>query len=197
MFIMAINSIIENVAISLLAPAREKVAKAQEKEVLARALSEMGIDAKAFKKLPAPARDGILASYRGIWEESQKGEGFKKCPFCGKFHNGENIPCDECSPVIIETVHNYAEYEKSLKGDYAKQNAQWLRADLNLLYGERDARGISSREGNITKISRVLTSIYENMDESQKADFWENVKYAIVDNDSKPSESGFTAFLNK
>lgn len=192
---MAINSVIENVAISILAPAREKVAKAQEKEVLARALSEMGIDAKAFKKMPAPARDGILASYCGIWEESQKGEGLKKCPFCGKFHNGENIPCDECSPVIIDVVHDYQEYEKSLKGDFAVQNAQWLRKDLDFLYAERDARGISSREGNITKIARVLVSMYESMDESQKADFWESVKVAIVSNNEKPNEAGFKAFL--
>lgn len=192
---MAINSVIENVAISILAPAREKVAKAQEKEVLARALSEMGIDAKAFKKMPAPARDGILASYRGIWEESQKGEGFKKCPFCGKFHNGENIPCDECSPKLIEIVHDYQDYEKSLKGDFAVQNAQWLRKDLDFLYAERDARGISSREGNITKIASVLVSMYESMDESQKADFWESVKNAVVSNNEKPSEEGFKAFL--
>lgn len=192
---MAINSVIENVAISILTPAREKVAKAQEKEVLARALSEIGIDAKAFKKMPAPARDGILASYRGIWEESQKGEGFKKCPFCGKFHNGENIPCDECSPVIIDVVHDYQEYEKSLKGDFAVQNAQWLRKDLDFLYAERDARGISSREGNITKIARVLVSMYESMNEGQKADFWDNVKVAIVSNNEKPNEEGFKAFL--
>lgn len=192
---MAINSVIENVAISILAPEREKVAKAQEKEVLLRALSEMGIDAKAFKKMPAPARDGILASYRGIWEESQKGEGFKKCPFCGKYHTGENIPCDECSPVIIDVVHDYQDYEKSLKGDFAVQNAQWLRKDLDFLYAERDARGISSREGNITKIARVLVSMYEGMDESQKADFWDNVKVAIVSNNEKPNEEGFKAFL--
>ena len=192
---MAINSVIENVAISLLAPAREKVAKAQEKEVLARALSEIGIDAKAFKKMPAPARDGILAGYRGIWEESQKGEGFKKCPYCGKFHNGENIPCDECSPVIIDVVHDYQEYEKSLKGDFAVQNAQWLRKDLDFLYEERDARGISSREGNITKIARVLVSMYESMNEGQKADFWDNVKVAIVSNNEKPNEEGFKNYL--
>lgn len=192
---MAINSIVENVAISLLAPAREKIAKAQEKEVLARALSEMGIDAKAFKNLPTPARDGILASYHRIWEESQKGEGLKKCPFCGKFHNGENIPCDGCSPIIIDVVHSYQDYEKSLKGNFAVQNAQWLRADLDLLYKERDARGISSREGNITKIARVLVSMYESMDESQKADFWERVKVAVVSNNEKPNEEGFKAFL--
>lgn len=192
---MAINSVIENVAISLLTPAREKVAKAQEKEVLERALSEMGIDAKAFKKLPAPARDGILASYHGIWEESQKGEGLKKCPFCGKFHNGENIPCDECSPIIISVVHDYQDYEKSLKGDFAVQNAQWLRKDLDFLYAERDAMGISSREGNITKIAHVLVSMYESMDEYQKADFWESVKVAIVSNNEKPNEAGFKAFL--
>nr|DAX62794.1 MAG TPA: zinc-ribbon containing domain protein [Caudoviricetes sp.] len=192
---MAINSVIENVAISLLAPAREEVAKAQEKEVLARALQEIGIDAKAFKKMPAPAREGILASYSGIWEESQKGEGFKKCPYCGKFHNGENIPCDSCSPVIIETVHNYAEYEKSLKGDYAVQNAQWLRKDLDFLYAERDAREISSREGNITKIARVLVSMYESMDEGQKSAFWENVKNAVVSNSEKPNEAGFENYL--
>lgn len=192
---MAINSVIENVAISLLAPAREEVAKAQEKEVLARALQEMGIDAKAFKKMPAPAREGIIASYRGIWEESQKGEGFKKCPYCGKFHNGENIPCDSCSPVITETVHNYAEYEKSLKGDYAVQNAQWLRKDLDFLYAERDAREISSREGNITKIARVLVSMYESMDEGQKSAFWKNVKNAVVSNNEKPNEAGFENYL--
>lgn len=192
---MAINSVIENVAISLLAPAREEVAKAQEKEVLARALQEMGIDTKAFKKMPAPAREGILASYRGIWEESQKGEGFKKCPYCGKFHNGENIPCDSCSPRLIEIVKDFAEYEKSLKGDFAVQNAQWLRKDLDFLYAERDAREISSREGNITKISRVLVSMYESMDEGQKSAFWENVKNAVVSNNEKPNEAGFENYL--
>lgn len=192
---MAINSVIENVAISLLAPAREEVAKAQEKEVLARALQEMRIDTKAFKKMPAPAREGILASYRGIWEESQKGEGFKKCPYCGKFHNGENIPCDSCSPRLIEIVKDFAEYEKSLKGDFAVQNAQWLRKDLDFLYAERDAREISSREGNITKISRVLVSMYESMDEGQKSAFWENVKNAVVSNNEKPNEAGFENYL--
>lgn len=186
------NTIISNVAISHFSDIRKETEKAQEKDIIALAIADMGIDAKAWKKMPATARDALLVGYRAKWEESQKG---KKCPYCGKYHTGENIPCDECSPKLIEIVKDFAEYEKSLKGDFAVQNAQWLRKDLNFLYAERDAREISSREGNITKIARVLVSMYESMDEGQKADFWESVKVAIVSNNEKPNEEGFKAFL--
>lgn len=187
------NPIINNVAISIFSDVRKENEKKQEKALLDYCKKAFG-KAVDFKALPKDAAAALIESKRDEWEATQKG---KKCPYCGKFHNGENIPCAECSPKLIEIVKSYAEYEKSLKGDFAKQNAQWLRADLDLLYKERDARDISSREGNITKISRVLTSLYENMDESQKSAFWENVKNAVVDNNEKPSESGFTAFLNK
>ena len=188
------NTIISNVAISLFADTRKENEKKQEKGVIALAIADMGIDSKAWKKMPETAREALLTGYRAKWEEKQEG---KRCPYCGKFHNGENIPCAECSPKLIEIVKSYGEYEKSLKGDFAKQNAQWLRSDLDLLYKERDTRDISSREGNITKISRVLTSMYEALDDGEKSAFWENVKNAIVDNNEKPSESGFMAFLNK
>lgn len=186
------NTIIENVALVTFADIRKETEKKQEKDVIALAIADIGIDSKAWKKMPSTARDALLVGYRAKWEESQKG---KRCPYCGKFHNGENIPCDECSPKLIEIVKSYQDYEKSLKGCFAVQNAQWLRKDLDFLYAERDARGISSREGNITKIARVLTSMYESMDESQKADFWESVKVAIVSNNEKPNEAGFKAFL--
>ena len=186
------NPIINNAAISLLVDVRKETEKKQEKSIISLAISDMGIDTKAWKKMPDTAREALLVGYRVKWEESQKG---KKCPYCGKYHEGENIPCAECSPKLIEIVKSYQEYEKSLKGDFAVQNAQWLRKDLDFLYAERDARGVSSREGNITKIARVLVSIYESMDESQKADFWESVKVAIVSNNEKPNEAGFKAFL--
>lgn len=186
------NTIISNVALSLFADKRKETEKKQEKDVIALAIADMGIDAKAWKKMPSTARDALLVGYRAKWEESQKG---KKCPYCGEYHNGENIPCDSCSPKLIEIVKSYGEYEKSLKGDFAVQNAQWLRKDLDFLYAERDAREISSRDGNITKISRVLTSMYEALDDGQKAAFWEKVKAAVVSNNEKPNEEGFAAFL--
>nr|DAJ40869.1 MAG TPA: zinc-ribbon containing domain protein [Caudoviricetes sp.] len=187
------NTIIENVALSLFSDIRKETEKKQAKALLDYCKEAFG-KAVDFKALPKDAAAALIESKRGEWEEKQEG---KKCPYCGKFHTGENIPCKECSPQLIEIVKSYAEYEKSLKGDFAKQNAQWLRADLDLLYGERDSRDISSREGNITKISRVLTSMYEALDDSQKTAFWESVKSAVVDNNEKPSESGFMAFLNK
>lgn len=186
------NTIISNVAISHFSDIRKETEKAQEKDIIALAIADMGIDAKAWKKMPATARCALLVGYRTKWEESQKG---KKCPYCGKYHEGENIPCDMCSPRLVEIVKSYQEYEKSLKGNFAVQNAQWLRADLDLLYRERDSRGISSREGNITKIAHVLVSMLLYMDESQKADFWESVKVAVVSNNEKPNEEGFKAFL--
>jgi hypothetical protein len=187
------NTIIENVALSLFSDIRKETEKKQAKALLDYCKKAFG-KAVDFKALPKDAAKALIESKRDEWEATQEG---KKCPYCGKFHEGENIPCAECSPRLIEIVKSYGEYEKSLKGDFAKQNAQWLRSDLDFLYGERDARGISSREGNITKISRVLTSLYGNMDESQKSIFWEEVKNAVVDNNEKPSESGFMAFLNK
>ena len=186
------NTIIENVALVTFADIRKETEKKQEKDVIALAIADMGIDAKAWKKMPSTARDALLVGYRAKWEESQKG---KRCPYCGKHHEGENIPCKECSPRLIEIVKSYQEYEKSLKGDFAPQNAQWLRRDLDYLYAERDSRDISTRDGNITKISRVLTSMYEALDDNGKAAFWEKVKAAVVSNKQKPSESGFTAFL--
>lgn len=188
---MAINPIINNAAISIFADVRKENEKKQAKALLDYCKKAFG-KAVDFKALPTDAAAALIESKRGEWEESQKG---KKCPYCGKFHEGENIPCAECSPKLIEIVKSYGEYEKSLKGDFAKQNAQWLRADLDLLYKERDSRDISSREGNITKISRVLTSMYEALDDNGKAAFWESVKAAIVDNDSKPNEEGFKAFI--
>lgn len=185
------NPIINNAALAIFADVRKDNEKAQEKALLAYCKEAFG-KAVDFKALPKDAAAALIESKRGEWEATQEG---KKCPYCGKFHEGENIPCDECSTVIIDVVHDYQEYEKSLKGDFAVQNAQWLRKDLDFLYAERDARGISSREGNITKITRVLVSMYESMDESQKADFWESVKVAIVSNNEKPNEAGFKAFL--
>ena len=186
------NTIISNVAISLFADTRKETEKKQEKGVIALAITDMGIDAKAWKKMPSTARDALLVGYRAKWEEKQEG---KRCPYCGEYHNGENIPCDSCSPRLIELVHDYQEYEKSLKGDFAVQNAQWLRRDLNYMYAERDNRDISTRDGNITKISHALVEMYMSLDSSQKADFWECVKVAVVSNNQKPNEEGFKAFL--
>lgn len=185
------NPIINNVAISIFADVRKENEKKQAKALLDYCKKAFG-KAVDFKALPEDAAKALIESKRGEWEATQKG---KKCPYCGKFHTGENIPCKECSPQLIEIVKSYQDYEKSLKGDFAKQNAQWLRADLDLLYGERDSRDISSREGNITKISRVLTSMYEALDDSQKTAFWENVKSAVVDNNEKPNEAGFENYL--
>lgn len=187
------NTIIENVALVTFADIRKETEKKQEKDVIALAIADMGIDAKAWKKMPSTARDALLVGYRAKWEESQKG---KRCPYCGEYHNGESIPCNTCSPRLIEIVKSYQEYEKSLKGDFAPQNAQWLRRDLDYLYAERDTRDISTRDGNITKISRVLTSMYEALDDNGKTAFWEKVKAAVVSNKQKPTEEGFNAFLN-
>lgn len=185
------NPIINNVALSLFADIRKETEKKQEKALLDYCKKAFG-KAVDFKALPKDAAGALIASKRDEWESTQKG---KKCPYCGKFHDGENIPCAECSPKLIEIVKSYQDYEKSLKGDFATQNAQWLRRDLDFLYAERDAREISSREGNITKISRVLVSMYESMNEGQKADFWENVKSAVVSNNEKPNEEGFKNYL--
>lgn len=185
------NPIINNAALAILADVRKENEKKQEKALLDYCKKAFG-KAVDFKALPKDAAAALIESKRDEWEATQKG---KKCPYCGKFHEGENIPCDECSPKLIKIVKSYQEYEKSLKGNFAVQNAQWLRKDLDFLYAERDARGISSREGNITKIARVLVSMYESMNEGQKADFWDNVKMAIVSNNEKPNEEGFKAFL--
>lgn len=185
------NPIINNAALSLFADTRKETEKKQAKALLDYCKKAFG-KAVDFKALPKDAAAALIESKRDEWEATQEG---KKCPYCGAFHTGENIPCDSCSPKLIEIVKSYGEYEKSLKGDFAPQNAQWLRRDLDLLYAERDARGISNRDGNITKISRVLTSMYEALDDNGKAAFWEKVKAAIVSNKQKPSESGFTAFL--
>lgn len=185
------NPIINNAALAIFADIRKDTEKKQEKALLDYCKKAFG-KAVDFKALPKEAAAALIESKRTEWEATQKG---KKCPYCGKFHEGENIPCDSCSPRLIEIVKSYGEYEKSLKGDFAPQNAQWLRRDLDLLYAERDSRGISNRDGNITKISRVLTSMYEDMNDVQKEEFWAKVKAAIVSNKQKPSESGFTAYL--
>lgn len=185
------NPIINNAALSLFADTRKENEKKQAKALLDYCKKAFG-KAVDFKALPKDAAAALIESKRGEWEEKQEG---KKCPYCGKFHNGENIPCAECSPKLIEIVKSYSEYEKSLKGDFAPQNAQWLRRDLDYLYVERDTRDISTRDGNITKISRVLTSMYEALDDNGKTAFWEKVKAAVVSNKQKPNEEGFKAFM--
>lgn len=185
------NPIINNAALAILADVRKENEKKQEKALLDYCKKAFG-KAVDFKALPKDAAKALIESKRDEWEATQKE---KKCPYCGKFHEGENIPCDECSPKLIEIVKSYQEYEKSLKGDFAVQNAQWLRRDLDYLYAERDTREISTRDGNITKISRVLTSMYEALDDNGKAAFWEKVKAAVVSNKQKPNEEGFKAFM--
>ena len=185
------NPIINNAALSLFADTRKENEKKQAKALLDYCKKAFG-KAVDFKALPKDAAAALIESKRGEWEEKQEG---KKCPYCGKFHNGENIPCAECSPKLIEIVKSYSEYEKSLKGNFAPQNAQWLRRDLDYLYAERDTRDISTRDGNITKISRVLTSMYEALDDNGKTAFWEKVKAAVVSNKQKPTEEGFKAFM--
>ena len=188
------NATISNVALALFADIRKDTEKKQEKGVIALAIGDMGIDAKAWKKMPSTARDALLVGYRAKWEESQKG---KKCPYCGEYHNGENIPCDSCSPKLIEIVKSYGEYEKSLKGDYAVQNAQFLRKDLDTLYEKRDELGYTSREVNITKMAHILVRDLFASDESTIKAFYERAKAAVVSANEKSSEEGFTSYLQE
>ena len=215
-------SIIENVTKSRRANFAAKVAKAQEKDLKAFAIKAFGKSVD-FSTLPKDAAAALIETRRAEWEGKQDGRKCPVCG-CFHSHSlsrpaktekGENvIPregevlskdgktlvlesayCADCLQELTLVSDKWNEYAKALAGDYAPQNAQWLRKDLDYLYAERDTRGISTRDGNITKISHTLIGLYDSLNDAQKADFWKNVQAAIVSNKEKPSEEGFTAFL--
>lgn len=216
------SSIIENVVKSRREVAAAKIAKAQEKDLKAFAVKSFG-KAVDFSALDKNASAALIESKRSEWENRQEGRKCPVCGRFhshslsrpAKTEKGENvIPrdgevlskdgkslvleshyCADCLQELTSVSDSWMEYTKALAGDYAPQNAQWLRRDLDHIYAERDSRGISSRDGNITKISHTLIGLYDSLNDAQKEDFWKNVQAAIVSNKEKPSEEGFTAFL--